>query len=264
MDAGFGSRGDFQSDVIRNLVPGYARVAALATRTISTAFASIPSSQDVWPGAAAVYPLPSAGVSLEVVSSSASDAAAGVGAQKVTIDTLDVNYAVIASVVVSLNGVTPVAVPGGAVYFRLNAARTGMVTPDVTARQKNVGDITIRDAGGGTVRGVILAGVGVLQQAIYTVPAGFTLIIHSLECQILSSSGGGLTRGADFMLTFRTSDGGAISPRRIGCTDIQPYLLPAETRIRATEKTDFIASCIYTSSNNMTVGFSFEANLLKN
>lgn len=263
MDSGVTARGDFAADVIRGAIPGVSRVATLSTRAIATAFSSIPNAQDIWPGVAIAYPLPNAVVALEIVSSSASDTAAGVGAQAVMLDMLDASYNQLGAVTVQLNGTTPVAVPGGAAYYRINAARTMMVTPNAAARQKNVGDITIRDAGGGTVRGIIPAGIGSLQQAIYTVPLGSTLIIYSLECQILSSSGG-VSRGADFMLTFRSQDGNAPSPRRIGCTDVQPYLLDSATRIRVAQTMDFIISCIYTSNNNMLVGASFEGHLYRN
>lgn len=261
--SGAGSGRDLSAYIIMGRLPGVTRVAALGVRGIATAFDSLASPQDVWPGAASVFPLPSAAVSLEVLSSSTSDTAAGVGAQQVTFDTLDANYAPIAQFSVQLNGTTPVTLPNGAVYLRINAARTGMVTPSTSARQKNIGDITIRDAGGGTIRAIIPANVGTLQQCIYTPPAGFTFIMHSLECAILTSAGG-VSRGADFLLTFRTPDGSAPSPRRLGCTDVQPYRLDTSTYIRVPEKTDFIGSCIYTSSNNMTVGMSFEGHLYKN
>lgn len=258
-----GSVRDFSADVLLGRVNGVSRVAALGVRTIATAFASITSSQDVWPGAASVFPLPSTAVALEVLSSSALDTAAGAGAQQVTFDTLDANYIQIASFAVQLNGVTPVQLPNGAVYLRINGARTGLVTPNTAARQKNAGDITVRDTGGGTVRALIPASIGVLQQSVYTVPAGSTGLIQSIECQILSSAGG-TARGADFLLNFRNSDGSASSPRRIGCTDTQPYRLEASTQIRLLEKVDFIGSCIYTSNNTMTVGFSYEAHIYKN
>lgn len=262
--SGAGSGRDFSADVILGgRISGVSRVAALGVRSIAVAFSSLSLPQDVWPGAAAIFPLPSSAVSLEVLSSSASDSVAGIGAQVVAFDTLDANYAQIAQFSVQLNGTTPVALPNGAAYLRINAARTGLVTPNTSARQKNIGDITIRDAGGGTIRAVIPASIGTLQQCIYTPPAGSTLVIQSLECAILSSAGG-VSRGADFLLTFRGQDGSAPSPRRLGCTDIQPYRLDTSTDIRVAEKTDFIGSCIYTSSNNMTVGMSFEGHLYKN
>lgn len=261
--SGSGSSRDFAAAVILGRLPGVTRVAALGVRSIAAAFNSLTSPQDVWAGSATTFPLPSSAVALEVLSSSASDAVAGIGAQKVTFDMLDANYGQIASFSVNLDGTTPVALPNGAAYLRINSARTGMATPSTSARQKNIGDITIRDAGGGTIRAVIPANIGTLQQCIYTTPAASTLVIQSVECAILTSAGG-VSRGADFLLTFRSADGSAPSPRRLGCTDVQPYRLDTSTDIRVPEKTDFIGSCIYTSSANMTVGLSFEGHLYKN
>jgi hypothetical protein len=249
--------GDLSADIILGLVPGVSRVAVLGIRTIATAISTPAAEAHIWGGAAATYPLPTAAVALEAVSDSASDTAAGVGMQALAFGGLDANYATVAATV-QMNGLTPVALPTA---FRINSAVNVNVTP-TTGTQRNVGTITIRDAGGGTVRAIILPDAGTLQQAIYTVPAGFNFLMHSFEGQILSS-GGASARGADFALIFRRPQGNAIKPRRLGCTDVQPAVIDAKTRILVPEKNDFIVSCVYTSNNAMSVGASFEGHLYR-
>lgn len=252
-----GQISDLSTDIILGLVPGVSRIAALGLRTIATAIATPGAEAHVWSGTAATYPLITAAGALEVLSDSASDTVAGVGMQALAYGLLDANYAAVNGTV-SMNGLTPVALPSA---FRINSAVNAIVTP-TTGTQLNVGTITIRDAGGGTVRAIILPGAGTLQQAIYTVPAGFNMVIHSVEVQILSSAGG-TARGADFALIFRRTNGNAIKPRKLACTDVQPAVIEARTGILVPEKNDFLISCIYTSNNAMTVGASFEAHLYK-
>lgn len=117
--------------------------------------------------------------SLEVVSDSLQDAAAGTGARSVRLDLLDANYLPV-SVTVNLNGTTPVAVTG--TYIRGNDVR---ITGTVGSGETNAGNITLRVAGGGTVVSYMLAGKGRSQQAIYTVPAGRTAFAFHTKLGII-------------------------------------------------------------------------------
>lgn len=252
---GIGPDANYSGRVIRGQVAGVTRTAAVGLCTVATT-GSVPV--DVWSGAS-VYPFMTAATSLEVVSSSASDTAAGIGMQSVTITGLDASYNAITSTV-SMNGITAVAIPTQ--FFRINNVRGNLITP-ITGNQTNVGTITVRDAGAGTTRGIIPIGIGSAQQAVYTTPAGFTLMIHSLEVQIASSAGG-TARGADVYLVFRQNNGFVITPRLISTTDVQPYALDTQTGIAVTEKTDFLVRVVYTSNNVMKVGASWEAHLYKN
>jgi len=250
---------DLQSDVSRGLVSGVSRVAVLSQRSIATAFNSLSAAQDVWPIAGvAEMVLPTANESWEILSSSALDALGNTGAEAVSITALDSGYNELAVFTVNLNGTTPVTLPNGATYYRLNgAAITGVNA--VQTRRKNQGDITIRVVGGGAIRGIILAFTGGLAQAVYTVPINKTLEIFSIEIQCLNS-GGGTARGADFRLNFRNPNGVTTAPRQIDTTDVQPYALDAKTRIRVASRFDFIIQCVYTSNNTMTVGIAWEGN----
>jgi len=91
---------------------------------------------------------------------------------------LDATYAVIPIVVTALNGTTPV--PISVSPKRINGSQISSKGSGAPAfRASNVGTISIRDAGGGTVRAIIPAGKGITRQCIYTVPLGFTLQIIS-------------------------------------------------------------------------------------
>jgi len=252
---------DLETDTTTGKVSGTNRVALISARTIATAFSGLASGQDVWPGPTAEYALPTAGESWEIFCANAGDTVGGAGAETVILTILDTAYNPFATFSVNLNGGT-VAVPGGAVNFRLNTAVIGGINA-TGGRRRNLGDITIRVAGGGAVRGIIPALSGTLQQAIYTVPAGRTLTVDNIEAQILTS-GGGVTRGADFLLLFRNPNGTTTAPRMIGTTDVRPYVLEAKTKIRVAEKFDFIQQCIYTSNNTMKVGISWEGDLNTN
>ena len=139
--------------------------------------ADIDATEDVWSGGG-LYPWMTGATSLEILSASAADAAAGTGARSVVIVGLNAAYAVVTQTV-TLNGVTPVAIPTS--LFRINNA----YIISAGSGQVNAGDITIRDAGAGTTRAVLPLGFGTVRQSQYTVPAGFTLALSSLSYGIV-------------------------------------------------------------------------------
>lgn len=248
---------DFAALVIQGKVLNVSRVTTSGKSLIAST-ANVP--QDIWPGAAVQPLIGGTAVSLEVVSTSVNDTAAGSGMQAIVITGLDQNYNQI-STTVNLNGTTAVSLP--IQFLRINSARGTMVTPNAGVTQFSAGTVSIRDAGGGTVRGILPAGEGVLSQTLYTVPAGYTLVIHSIELQITTSAGGTL-RGTDAVLIFRNTNGFATASRKISTTDTSPYALMADTYIPVLEKADFWMRCTYTSTNTMTVGGAWEATLHKN
>lgn len=137
---------------------------------------------------------------LEVVSDSAQDAAAGTGARTVRVDLLDASYAPF-SVNVSMNGTTPVAVSGGT-YLRVNDMR---ITGVVGSSDSNVGNITLRVAGGGQTISYMLAGKGRSQQAVYTVPAGRTAYATHTKVNIIRAK---QSADAEIELQSRAQGGG--------------------------------------------------------
>lgn len=114
---------------------------------------------DISPLGVAEIPLPAiAGESLEIVS----DDIADVG-MEVNLGLLGPYAEYIAPFSVALNGTTPVLIPG--VYSRINSAYNASSTPFA-------GNVSIRQAGAGTVFGILLATHQQLNQCMHTVPAG--------------------------------------------------------------------------------------------
>jgi hypothetical protein len=129
------------------------------------------TEESIWPDGG-IVPHGQAASVLQVSSSSASDAAAGVGARTVLIEGLDANYNEISEVVI-LGGQT--AVPTTKTYHAIN----NMIVLSVGSTGHNVGAINI---GTGTVTSGVpavlwdLIGPTYNQRttAHYTVPAGYT------------------------------------------------------------------------------------------
>jgi len=258
MDGAIGSFNDFADRVLLGQVPGVTRIAGFGTRTIAAAITDVSAAEDVWEGAAAGYPWMIANTALEAVSSSAADTAAGAGAQSVTVSGLDISGNVVSSGAIPLNGTTPVALGS---FYRINAATTGMITP-VAGKQLNQGTITIRDAGGGTVRAIIPPLKRSAQQAVFTTPAGFMANIKQLDCMLLRASGGS-TRRADFSTFFRFTNSSAGYPRELQCYDGQPTFLSSQAGIPVGPMVDFALSCVFTSTTNIKVSANFEGHLYK-
>lgn len=151
-------------------VAGYTRVAFYGhtpTPTLGT---------DVWEGAIA-YPFLSAASKLEILSASASDAAAGTGARVMMIAGLDANYNPI-SENITLNGTTAVATINS--YLRVNGLNIVSAGSGLT----NAGDITLRVQGAGAIQAIARATFGYSKSCVYTVPAGFTFLVTDVlpEC----------------------------------------------------------------------------------
>lgn len=265
MDSGFSSFADYDAAVQMGRVPGVTRIAALGTRTIvsaitaTTAAQGIVAPEDVWVGASSIFPWSFVDVPLEAISDNANDRAGGTGAQAITIGGVSAAYAATTANNIPLNGnVGPVALGS---HAHINTGAIGVTAP-VTPAQTNIGTITIREVGTGTVRAIIPPGQRSIQQCVYRVPDGFFLNIFNIEIELLRASGAS-TRGADFALYFRFPNGSYGRPRQIQCTDRAPFTLEAETRIGVPARADVAVSCVYSSANNITVGASFEGHLYK-
>lgn len=128
------------------------------------------------------YQTPTSAQALEILSSSANDAAAGTGARKVVIQGLNASCAEI-NEEVTLNGTTPVALSTQFFrIFRVFVSESGSYANQSTPSQ--LGTITIRGAGGGdtwVTIPLLNSTFGVAQSLIgaYTVPAGKTAYILS-------------------------------------------------------------------------------------
>lgn len=126
-----------------------------------------------------VYPTPTTAVALEIVSSSANDAAAGTGARSVTIEGIsDTNGSwTLESQTITMNGTTAVAVPNSMRrVFRMYVETSGSYADASTPSHNST--ITLRVASAGATWGVIASessfGLGQSEIGVYTVPAGYT------------------------------------------------------------------------------------------
>lgn len=216
--------------------------------------------ENIWP-AGGLYPWLSAATALEIVSSSTQDSSTGTGMAAVSITFLDANYN--ESVVsVALNGTTPVTISGA--WLRINGAvTTTKGSGAATSRVFNVGDISIRDFGGGTTRAIIPAGKGILRQCIFTVPAGYTAQVLSLYIAFNRGTGGGATRYLTVSTYVQSSTGVSRLPLDISCNG-ESYRHDGIPGIVLPEKTDFALEIISVSADNSDITGAFLGMLMKN
>lgn len=124
--------------------------------------------KDLWEGPTANYVFPTSGMQMAVVSTSASDAAAGIGLRTLHIHYLDTNYKT-QEESITLNGTTPVNTVATNIY-RIN----NMHAETVGSSGYAVGNVSLTNTGGTVTYGIIMAGSNSSHSAIYTVPAGVT------------------------------------------------------------------------------------------
>lgn len=220
--------------------------------------ASVPET--VWPQSG-LYPWMTGATSLEVVSTSVQDSPTGTGMGAISLTLLDTNY--VASVIpVTLNGTTAVAISGS--WFRINSGLTttkGSGAPAI--RAVNVGDIIIRDAGGGTVRAVIPTGKGITRQAVFTVEAGYTLQILSHYIGFNRGTGVGNVRYMTVSNFIQNSSGVSRSPLDLSC-DGEPYRHDGIPGVVIPEKTDYAIDVVAVSADNSDITAAFLGILVKN
>lgn len=124
-------------------------------------------TEDIW-GTGGYWVTPTAATTVNFVSSSTSDAAAGVGARTVKIEGLDGSYNQV-SETLTLNGTTIVA--SVLSYFIIH--KITVLTAGTS--QTNVGTITTQWTGGGTPVGPsVTIGKAQTQFCVYQVPSGYT------------------------------------------------------------------------------------------
>jgi hypothetical protein len=220
--------------------------------------ATVPET--IWPGGG-LYPWKTAAGALEVVSSSVQDSLTGTGMGTISLTLLDANYnESVVSVV--LNGTTPVAISG--TWLRVNAGLTTVKgSGAVAVGAVNAGDISIRDSGAGTTRAIIPATKGVLRQAVFTVPAGYTLQIISQYLAFNRGTGGGATRYLTITGYIQNSSGVTRRPLDLSC-DGEAYRHDGIPGITLPEKTDFAMEVIAISADNSDITGAFLGILMKN
>lgn len=156
------------ADITLGASPTESAVSANAVRfTLTAAVENILEEIAITPVASA------AGENMTIVSASAGD----VGAV-LRLSLLGPNYSRLASIDVTLNGTTPVAIPGGP-FTRVNGITR--VAGDTA------GNVTVNSSA--QVRGFLTAGQQVQRSSRYTVPAGFRLFITDLIASMLKDTG---------------------------------------------------------------------------
>lgn len=228
---------DYLIGVAFGQVPGHTRVAGFG-RNPDVDIASTP--EDVWTGGG-VFPWIPTARALRCRSTSDQDSATGTGISAVRWVFLDVNYVQMATVVVNLSGQTPVAVSAPALPFRINLGRTH--AKGSAAAQYgvfNAGDIILEDADApNTIRAIIPAGVGFIQQSASTVPAGSSIQIVSQFFTFNNVDSTGQAKFARFSIYNHGPDGLAVMPFGVAIGDEPPYRHDGLPGIVLPEKTDF-------------------------
>lgn len=145
------------------------------------------SLSDIWT-IGGTYPWPTSANTLELISSSANDTAAGSGAQTVTIYGLDNNFVEIEETV-TMNGTSASTATSQSFrrVYRVNVATVG------TYGGTNAGTITCRVSGAGATLGTIpLAGSALVpvsssQMSMFTVPANHTMYIIDFNVAVFAT-----------------------------------------------------------------------------
>lgn len=188
---------------------------------------------------------PAAAVAMEVLSSGAADTAAGTGARTVALDLLDAAWLPV-SQTVTLNGTTPVAIPGGP-YRRVNRARVA----SAGTGEANTGTITIRVTAGAVIQEQILPTEGQSRSGVYTVPAGFAayVMFGSFGLKRPSTDNADMGIIARYPLTGVRVLGEEYSMSGAGTS---MFTYPG-SRTRIVGPADVILTCSLPSSNNNNV-----------
>ena len=185
-----------------------------------------------------------------IVSSSASDTSAGVGARTITINGLDSNYSDI-SEIVTLNGTTLVATVNSYIFINRMTCTT------VGTSATNVGNITATAVTDATISAQISSGEGQAQLGVYQVPRGKTMYLSNFNASARVSGGGAGT--AILQLMTRTF-GGAWTKRQTIMINLtgnsfverfykNPLVLAEKTMVKVQVTSD---------TNNMDVACAFD------
>lgn len=207
---------------IANQISGVSRIASLGTNPgIDTA--AVPA--DIWSGAALgvlngidhkLLQFPTSAVAMEIVSSSASDTAAGAGLRTALVIYLD-STGTQKTTTVTLNGTTPVALPENILFVQfVRGASSG------TVGGNNIGNVSIRDAGGlGKTYSYMTAGTGFARSSGVRVPAGNTLDLLDILSSLNRSNS---DRWATWSLCQQDSSGLLVKSVEVSVSTTVPYV----------------------------------------
>lgn len=221
-------------------IPGHRRIVGLGNNpNVDTT--TLP--EDIT-SAGGLYVFMDTASALEIVSDSANDTAAGTGARSVTIMGLDASYKEV-NQVVTLNGLTPVAVP--LPLLRVNR----LVIATAGSGRTNAGTITCRRISDGLGQRTMPVGFGVSRASMYSVPAGYTLSVNQYFASINRT--GGTARSASMITMHQTAAGVQFSPFEFTVESSAPMFFESLPGTIITEKMDFWLRCQSVSTNGTNV-----------
>lgn len=158
---------DFYHEVSEGNVPGYSLIHKFGAGEVTTTLAPISELKK--------YETPIAPVSLEIVSTSASDTAAGLGAQSVFVEGVDANWNIVQQIVATSGG-TGAVIPTSLIRLHDWYVYTSGTYATATAGS-HVGILTIQVAGGGAAWSSIPITPfpqGESKIGAFTIPTGYT------------------------------------------------------------------------------------------
>ena len=150
------------------------------------------TEKTVWDGPG-IYVYPTVALQMTVSSTSTLDTLAGTGAQKISIDCLDINYEPF-SEIVELDGQNPVTMSGSC--FRVQGIGTKVI--QVGSLEKNAGIIYVGFGAvavgvPATIYNLIRLGVNASGSGFFTIPAGYKGFLYDVQASSPSNKPLGLT-----------------------------------------------------------------------
>lgn len=217
------------------------------------------TEETVWsPGGDVVWP--AAAFTAFISSSSTADTSAGTGAQTVTIQGLDENYAT-QSVTVDMNGQTQVQVGDASGWIRIN--RAFVVTAGSGGTAAGTVYIAATGVSSGVPTGTIYASItdgNQTQMAVYTVPASHTLYLDDL---IFTAAISLANNYATVKLNTRDFGSNVFRTKFINVLQSNELIINFEFPLAIPEKTDIECRAVTSNTNNQ-VGASFQGVLIAN
>jgi hypothetical protein len=220
---------------------------------------------DLWNNSG-VYTWLTAAGTLEAISTSTNDTAAGTGARTIVVEGLDANYEFI-SATISMNGTSATTATSLSFLrvFKAYVATSG--TAPASNAGANIGTITVRRSGAGATQLIIpvenTVGLGQSAAGRYTVPAGHTGIVTGIMANVDSN------KTADIYI-FSRSDGSLTAAPYVGrrirhkIAGLKgPFNTSFDSSIKYTEKTDIWASS-YSAAANTGIEVAIELLLVNN
>lgn len=203
---------------------------------------------------------PAAAFTAFISSSSTADTSAGTGAQTVTIEGLDENYAT-QSVTVDMNGQTQVQVGDASGWIRIN--RAFVVTAGSGGTAAGTVYIAATGVSSGVPTGTIYASItdgNQTQMAVYTVPASHTLYLDDL---IFTAAISQANNYATVKLNTRDFGSNVFRTKFINVLQSNELIIDFEYPLAIPEKTDIECRAVTSNTNNQ-IGASFQGVLIAN